>query len=352
MRRRREEDDPFLEERDGFYLGRIHLQPYLSVSYVDADILAFENAQPQRVRYLEIVPGVTATSPIFTGRFALEFEPRFRFFSDIPEVNQTAYFAGMRFDMPVGARTLLRLGHRYSRAVLETTVVDPGREYFFALAPFTYHNTTAAARIDVGPQLTAELDAGYRWSRFDEQQVVGFFDYDAFAVRAGLGYDLRSDLRAIVSYTYDYIPQPSDRPIAESAAHGILGTLAGQITPYTSGSASVGVRRQDYPLATESSSSFTGITLGGTLRRQLGHTSSVGLQFTRTPSPSGFEENAYYVNNSITANLDLGVPLELWAPGLGGIPAEQLPDGGPANRRAATGRHLDVDRWASGGRSG
>ena len=109
-RREDEEEDPFLEDRDGFYLGRIHLQPYLSVSYVDAEILAFENPGLLRARYLEVVPGVTATSPIFTGRFALEFEPRFRFLSDIPEVNQTAYFAGVRFDMPVGARTLLRVG--------------------------------------------------------------------------------------------------------------------------------------------------------------------------------------------------------------------------------------------------
>jgi len=340
-----EEDEDFLEEREGIYLGRIHLQPYISVSYVDADIVAFDNPEPVRARYLEVVPGVTATSPVFTGRFALEFEPRFRFFSDIPEVNETAYLAGVRFDMPLGARTLLRVGHRYTRAILETTVVDPGREYFYGLAPFTYNNTTAAARITAGPNLTVELDAGWRWSRFDQQEFVGFFDYDAFTLRGGLGYDLRSDLRAIVSYTFDRIPRPSERPLAESTAHSLLGTFAGQITPYTSGTATVGFRRQDYPLATGESATFTGFTLGGSLTRQLGHSSSMSLQFTRTPTPSAFEQNAYYVNNSVTASLDVGVPLEVWARASAGYLRNSYPGVDP---RIGEPRRDDIWAWTVG----
>jgi hypothetical protein len=183
------------------------------------------------------------------------------------------------------------------------------------LARYSFHNTTAGARITVGPSLTAELDAGYRWSRFDEDEALGFFDYDAFNVRAGLSYDLRSDLRAIVSYAYDHIPQPADRPLAESTAHNVLATLDGQITPFTSGSATVGVRRQTNPLGTGESSSFTGLTLAGSLRRELGHSSNLGVRFTRTSTPSGFEDNAYYIHNAVTASLDVPVPLGLWARG-------------------------------------
>ena len=61
-----------------------------------------------------------ASSPIFTGRLAAEVEPRFRFFSNIPEIDdQTAWFAGIRYDMPVGARTLLRV------TVVDPEAVDP-----------------------------------------------------------------------------------------------------------------------------------------------------------------------------------------------------------------------------------
>lgn len=213
-------------DREGVYLGRIQFLPYLTMSYVDADVIAFNASTPVRARYLEIAPGVTANAPVFTGRLAVEYEPRFRFFSDIPEVNETAHVAGIRLDLPVGSRTLLRVGHRYTRATLETTVVDPGREYFFGLSRFTYNHTTVAARIEVGPRLTAELDAGWRRSRFDRSEFVGFFDYDSRTFRAGLGYDLRSALKVTVSYAYDHIPPPRSGPLRSRR-----GTMSSEPSP-------------------------------------------------------------------------------------------------------------------------
>ena len=66
----------FGEERRGLYLGRLQLLPYLTMSYVDADVL-FNGPSPVRARYLEVAPGVTANAPVFTGRFVVEYEPRF-----------------------------------------------------------------------------------------------------------------------------------------------------------------------------------------------------------------------------------------------------------------------------------
>jgi hypothetical protein len=275
----------------------------------------------------------------------VEYEPRLRFFSDIPEIGETAHFAGIRLDLPVGSRTLLRVGHRYTRAVLETTVLDPGREYFFGLARYNFNHTTAAVRIDAGPSLTVELDAGWRWSRFDRSEAAGFFDYDSRTFRAGLGDDLRSDLRATVSYAYDRIPPPTDRPVAESTGHNILGTLAGQITSLTSGSLTVGLRRQTNPFGTGGSEDFTGVTLGGTLRRELGHSLSLGLRFTRTTLPSAFENNAYYVNNSITALLDVPLPLALWAQGSAGFLRNTYPT---VSESIGTSRRDDIWLWTVG----
>ena len=335
-----EEADTFSEEGpQGIALGRVILQPYATVSYVDADVLAFDDPEPVGARYLQVAPGVTATTPLLGGRFAAEYEPRLRFFSDIPEIGTTSHLAGARFDVPVGSRTLLRVGHRYTRAVLETTVVDPGREYFFDLSPYSFHDTTAQARVEVGPTLVVDFDGGVQRTRFDHKDA-GYFDYDRRVLRAGLGYDLRSDLRATVSYVYDDIPTPPQRLVAQSRAHNVVATLEGEITPLTAGAASVGLRRQTSPLASNESRSFTGLTLRGALRRQLGYRSTLGLEFRRSTEPSAFEDNAFYVTNQVVVSLDVPVPLALWARGSAGFLRNDYP-----TESSSTGEERTDDVW-------
>ena len=329
----------------GIALGRATLRPYVSASWVDADVLAFDNPVPAREQYLQVAPGVTASLPLFDGVLAAEYEPRLRFFADIPEVNETSHFAGVRFEMPVGTRTFVRLGHRYTRAILETTVVDPGREYFFDLSRYTFNGTTAAARVDVGARLYAEAEASWQWTRFDEEQDGGFFDYDQRALRAGLGYDVGSDLRATVSYVFERIPPSPDRAIVESSAHNVLGTLGGTIAALTSGTVTVGLRHQTNPLATGESASFQGMTLGASVRRELGQSSSLELQLNRATEPSAYDTNAYYVNNSVLAALSVPAPFEVWARGSLGFLRNTYPNDAPG---LGTPRRDDIFAWTVG----
>jgi len=330
---------------DGIALGRATLRPYVSASWVDADVLAFDNPVPVRDRYLQVAPGVTASLPLLDGVLAAEYEPRFRFFSDIPLVNETSHFAGLRYEVPIGSRVFLRLAQRYTRAILETTVVDPGREYFYNLSPYTFNATTAAARVELGARLYAEAEAGWVWTRFDQKQDGGFFDYDQRALRAGLGYDVGSDLRATVSYANERIPPSPDRAIVETTAHGVLGTLAGTMAPLTTGSVSVGFRRQTNPLATGASGSFDGFILNGSLRRELGHSSSVELQLTRAVDPSSYDTNAYYTNNSLVAAVAVPAPFEFWARGSVGFLRNNYPNDAPG---LDVPRRDDILGWTVG----
>jgi hypothetical protein len=288
---------------EGLAIGRLTLRPYLSASFVNADVLAFASPVPVRDQYLQLAPGVTATLPVRDGLLSAEYEPRLRFFSDLPEVGETSHFVGARLELPLGSRTLVRLAHRYTRATLETTVVDPGREYFYDLARFTFNETSALARLDVGARLWAEGEVLFATNRFEEGQQTGFFDYDNRALRAGLGYDIGGDLRVTVSYSYDRLPASPDRAIVESTAHNLLGTLGGEIAALTSATLTLGLRHQQNPLATGASGSWDGLTLGGSLRRQLGHSSVAEVQLTRATEPSAYDSNAYYVNNSLLASL-------------------------------------------------
>jgi hypothetical protein len=332
-------------EHVGLAVGRLTLRPYLTTSWVDADVLAFEDATPVRDRYLQLTPGVTASMPLLAGTLAAEYEPRLRFFSDIPVVNTTSHFAGLRLETPVGSRTLLRIGHRFTRATLETDVVDPGHEYFFGLAPYTFNATTLTGRVDLGPRLFAEGEAGWRWARFEPGSGGGFFDYDSSTVRAGLGYDVGSDLRAVFSYAFERIPPSPDRALVETTAQSVLGTLNGQIGPLMSGSASIGWRHQTNPLASGPSRSFDGLTVGASLRRELGYASTLEIQAVRASDPSSFEGNAYYVNNSVTLALTVPAPFETWARGSFGWLRNAYP-----NDASATGspRHDRILGWSLG----
>jgi len=241
------------------------------------------------------------------------------------------------------------LSHRYTHATLETTVVDPGREYFFDLARFAFNESSALARFDVGARLWAEGEGRWAWNRFDEQQDSGFFDFDNRTLRAGLGYDVGSDLKATVSYSYEHLPPSPDRAIVESSSHSVLGSLGGEVAALTSASVTLGLRRQTNPLATGESQSWNGITLGGSLRRELGHSTVAEVQATRTTEPSAYDTNAFYLNNSVILSLTAPGPFETWLRGGAGFLRNDYPNDAPG---LSEPRRDDVFGWSLGiGRS-
>jgi hypothetical protein len=330
---------------EGLRIGRLTLRPYVSAAWVDADVAAFSSPVPVPDQYLQIGPGVTASMPVADGMLSAEYEARLRYFSDIPQVGETSHLAGARLDLPVGSRTLVRVGHRFTRATLEATVVDPGREYFFDLSRFTYNESSALARVDLGARLWAEGEGRWAWNRFDERQDAGFFDYDNRTLRAGLGYDVGSDLRATVSYSYERLPPSPDREIVESTAHSLLGTLGGEIAALTAASLTLGLRSQTNPLAPGESGSFTGVTLGGSLRRELGHSTVAELQLVRASEPSGYDTNAFYLNNSAILSLTAPGPFETWLRGGIGFLRNAYPNDAPG---LGEPRQDDIVGWSLG----
>lgn len=339
---------------EGIALGRVLLQPALYVSWVDADV-TFQSPQPVADRYLQVTPSLGATAPLRDGRLSLAYEPRLRFFSSIPQLGNTSHLANARLELPVGTRVTMRAAYHFTRALLEANVVDPGREYFFDLSSFTYHDATLGADLSLGPNLSALVEGTLHKARFDRAVSGGFFDFDSRTLRAGLGYDLGGDLRALVSYSYERVPPSPERALVESTAHSVGGQLNGPIGALMTGALSAGYSHRTSPQATGPSRSYDGLVLGGSLRRDLGHSTSLELQLNRAATLSAFETNAYYVTNS--AGLALNVPLPLGIAGRGAVqwlrndypnPAEAL--GVPRRDRvfawsAGLGRQLGARSW-------
>ncbi|MGE5127170.1 MAG: hypothetical protein ACM3PV_12835, partial [Betaproteobacteria bacterium] len=268
------------QQGEGIALGPVLLQPALYVSWVDADV-TFQSPQPVADRYLQVAPSLTALTPVRDGQLSLAYEPRLRFFSSIPELGNTSHIANAKLQLPVGSRVTLHGAYTFTRALLEANVVDPGREYFYNLSPYTYHDASLGADLSLGPNLSAILEGALRASRFDQAGSAGFFDYDSRTLRAGLGYDLGADLRAVVSYSYERVPPSPERALVETSAHSVNGQLNGPIGPLMTGSLNAGYSRRTSPQATGRSRSFDGVVLGGSLRRELGHATSLELQLNR-----------------------------------------------------------------------
>jgi hypothetical protein len=107
----------------------------------------------------------------------------------------------------------------------------------------------------------------------------------------------------------------------------------------------VGFRSQTNPLAAGESAAFRGITLGGSLRRELGHASSLELQWNRGTAPSAYDVNAYYVTNSVALSLNIPGPLETWIRGSLGFLRNDYPNDAPGT---SAPRRDDVLGWTVG----
>ena len=329
--------------REGLALGRVTVRPGVQASFVNADITAV-GPQPVRDHYLQIAPAIGVFAPVADGQLVLSYQPRLRFFSHIPEVGETAHLADASLEEPLGSRVRLRGAYGYTRATLEASFVDPGHEYFYDLSRYTLQTATVSATVDVAPRIFVEGQAGWWSSRFDRQDA-GFFGYDSRTARAGLGYDLGPELKAVLSYAYQSVPRTPDRPIVEGTAHDVDLTFTGPLGPVMTGRAFVGYRSQTNPQAVGASHDWSGLVLGGSLRREIGRATSIDLQFNRTATVSAFETNAYYVTNSVSAMLTAPLPFESWGRVTGGFLRNDYPN--PASAIAAP-RRDDLYTWGLG----
>lgn len=213
---------PRRDEEDGIQVGFLRLRPAVFVSYVDAETSLFETPQPSRQRYFEIDPrlglglglGVGTELQFFGGRLEIRYEPRFRPGTSLAALRRPSHFLTVNATVPVGSAVTLRASHQYVRGFLETTEVDPGREYFFDLGDFVRNRTEVGARVETGSRF--DLDVAAQRDTLDIDDDAAFFDHRVDRLTAGLGYALRADLRAVLAYAVERVPRPERRPQAES----------------------------------------------------------------------------------------------------------------------------------------
>ncbi|HET6898104.1 MAG TPA: hypothetical protein VFK70_07145, partial [Vicinamibacteria bacterium] len=151
---------PVPEEADGLRFLFIRLRPWVGLSYVDVQTSFLDTPAPVRDQYFQIDPhlGLSAGGRLpGHGHFEITYEPRFRFSSNYTELETPTHLATGTVDFPLGAFVNLHASHHFATGLLETTEVDPGREYFFQLVPFKRNQTQLGATINPGGIVDLDL---------------------------------------------------------------------------------------------------------------------------------------------------------------------------------------------------
>jgi hypothetical protein len=337
-------------ESEGLHFGRIRVAPSVAVSYIDADTAFLDTPLPVRDQYFQIEPRLACdlgTPTTGSRRFQVVYNPRFRLRSAFAELRHATHVLNASMDVPVGPTITVRAGHHYANGLLETTEVDPGREYFFRLTPFTRHQTTGELSLNSGGRLSFEVTGGRDSVRLVDQ--AGFFSHRTDTLAGTLNYELGSASRSYLRYQWDHVPPAAERPIIESRASSILVGLTGNVLPLVTGEFFAGYSRLSAPRGGSGGTSFSGIVLDARLRKEFTPSASLTLFGRRDTYPSGFEQNAFYVVTAGGVEANVGLPLSLVFRGGGGWQRN-------AYRVAAAGlafpRRDDIVSWSAGvGRS-
>jgi hypothetical protein len=297
---------------EGLHFGPVRFTPSVLLSYIDADSAILETAEPVRDRYFQIEPrltfdvGSTATE---ARRLNVTYTPRYRMGGAYEEIRRPTHLVTAALEAPVGPLVALRAGYHYARGVLETIEVDPGREFFFPIAPFTRHVLQAGATLNSSGLLGLDLDYGRDSVHIDDEG--GFFDHRTDALSATANYRFGSASRAYLRYTWSHVPSPEERPIAESTSSTVSLGVSGQVLPLVTGTLTAGLQTLDAPQAAPPGDHFTGPTLTASLRKEFTPSFSLGILGRRDTYPSDFEGNAFYVATGFGLETDVGLPLSL-----------------------------------------
>lgn len=306
------ESDRWDGEAEGLQIGLITLRPSISGVYIDAANALLETARPIADRYYEVRPRLAGDFPVRTGRLQADYEARVRQGSSFSVVEDTTtHLANLALDVPLGSSLVWRAGGHFARGLLETTEVDPGREYFFDLGRYTRYDLSAGMRVKTSGRLDLDLSGSHY--RVDVDESAGFFDHDHWAGSAGLGVELGPRARAEMAYTYEEIPSSLARAQAAMQAHAGSLSLQGEILPLVTGYMTVGYRDQRNPAAGPGGARYSGLTASARVLKEFTPSTAMRLTASRSTPASGFENNGFFVASAVLGELDLALPFSLIA---------------------------------------
>ena len=331
------------------------LRPSLVVSLIDTEVVLLDTNRVVHDRFMQVQPGIGAGSAMALGISALDgrlrvgYEPRFRFRSNY--TLGTSHVADAVLDLPVGARTKTLAAYRYFNGILETTLADPGREYFFNLGRYERHEATLGGQYQIGPRLG--VDGSFDFTKVKFKEDADFFPYETKTLRAGFNYDITPDKRAFLRYSRIETPPSPERSVIASTSNEITLEAQGSFG-LTNGEVALGFRDMKAPFAGPGGNQFRGPLGRARVSRDVFVDSRLELFVERAPWLSAFEDDAFYIANMAQLRMTTPLPWSFYGTALGAWQrnaySTNAADLGAPRRDTLTGWSVGVGRsltrWA------
>lgn len=317
------------------WLG-LQARPWVSVSYVDSETTQVQAGRVTRDSYWVIQPNLgLGISPSFggprEGQWSVNYTPRFRRLIDISLPRLTSHFFDVGVDQPVASLGSIYGSYHWSKGVLETDEIDPGREYGIglnrvidtSLERFRRNSLNLGVKIDFVADTFLDVSVGQSKIKYggvaeDAPFIFGeraFFDYKTRVLNASLRRDVGAGKMLSLLFGVHDTPAQTERAQIEGRGYTYGAQLEGDIALLTTGRVMFGYRTQKNPRAGVGGQDYGDITYGAQLVRSIGEGTRVGLFAGRNLHLSAYEDNGFYVADSLRADMSTRLPLSFFVTG-------------------------------------
>ena len=315
---------------DTRWLG-LQIRPWVSVSYVDAKTTEVQVNAVTADQYWVIQPNIgVGITPRFggdrEGRWFANYTPRFRRQLNLSLPHLTSHFFDFSIDQTLAASFAVYGTYHYSQGVLETDEIDPGREYGIglnrvvdtSLERFKRNSVTAGVKFNFLADTNVDVNVGKNKVRYGNdpgEPVTGeraFFDYDARTLNASLRHGFGESRTLGLVFGVHDMPNQPERKQVEGRGYTYGASLEGQILALTTGRIQLGYRTQKNPNAGVGGRDYKDFAYGAQIAREITDSTSIGFGADRRLYPSNYEENAFYVADTLRLDLNTRLPFTIY----------------------------------------
>jgi hypothetical protein len=295
----------------GFSWGAVNVFPSVAVDYGYDSNIFYSSQDLDTVtdtvdsRKLQVQPRVMFDLPMGQSWVRWAYQPVFRNYSTdaYTPTKQWSQTFDLDGHVRLGSRFYTTFRDRFVYGSQELSEVDPGGEVRFGDVPFRDHTPQVEVGCDLGARQGVSVVWQYNSVQFTEDDAT-FYNYRGHGLQARYNYRVSE---ATTTYVYagddntQQVRPPPEDDIVDVDTRSVGVGLNQVLNRSVTAAFNVGYQAIDY--IGGATSDYRGAVLGGNASWMLSDVTRLAFQVRRQPYSSFFENNNYYLNRIIAADI-------------------------------------------------